>query len=509
MNEEEVRRLLLVRAVETEDAAQALFTKEDRQQATEAALAAQPPAGGADRAGRLNASDEAFLVRRAQFGFARLETRFPQIRAAERAARWPGWIDWLLPAGALILGLITNELGSGNRLNIIAFPLAGMIAWNLLVYLSLAGAALRAVSKDRGVSGRPGALVRLLQRLGSPGAGNQGQPISRALRRFSTDWVQFGGRLQQGRARRALHLAAAALAAGVLIGMYGRALSVEYRAGWESTFIEAGVLHSWLGLVLAPATALTGIGLPDAGGLEALRWSNGSGENAGPWIHLFAATAFLFIIGPRLVLAALAAARVSHLRRHMAAPGPEDFYVRRLIRSARGGGSRVRIVPYSYRADAAAQRRLQDCLSRALGEGTQTTFDPPIPYGGEDEWVEAAQFDAEVDHLIILFNLSATPEAENHGALAAGIRRRLKEERSGARLAALLDETPYRQRLGAQAEADNRLQTRRAEWERILSAQHLHPLAVDLEDPDEAELAGRLESVLIRDAGLLPQGGAG
>jgi hypothetical protein len=508
MNEEQVRRLLLVRALESEDAAEALLTREDRQQANQAAYAERPAGGGAGGRGGLDEADEAFLVRRAQFAFARLETRFPQIRGADRAAQWPRWIDWLLPAAALALGVVTNEIGSGNHLNIIAFPLAGMIVWNLLVYAMLAAGAVRAALQRRGGVPAPGALVRLVQRIGGPGGGDKGNSIERALRRFSGDWVQFAGRLQHARARRVLHLAAAALVAGVLIGMYGRALSIEYRAGWESTFIEAETLRAWLGLLLAPATWLTGIPLPDAAGLEGLRWSAGPGEIAGPWIHLYASTAFLLIIGPRLVLAAVAAARVAHMRRRMPAPGAEDFYIRRLVRSARGSGATIRIVPYSYRADADAQRRLQACLLRALGEGTQTSFDPPIPYGGEDEWLSAARFDPELDYLILLFNLSATPEAENHGVLAAGIQRRLTQERSGGRLAALLDETPYRQRLGSPVDSAERLRTRRAEWERVLSAQHLQPLAVDLDDPDEAALARRLESLLIKDAALLPQRGA-
>ncbi|HZG47249.1 MAG TPA: DUF2868 domain-containing protein [Allosphingosinicella sp.] len=508
MTEEEVRRLLLVRAVESEDGAEALMTREDRQQATQAGLAGPAPGGRARGAGRLDPSDEAFLVRRSEFAFSRLNTRFPPVQRADRAARWPRWLDWLIPLGAFVLGVVTNELGGGNRLNIIAFPLVGMIAWNLLIYVALAAGTLRsALTRNREPSAA-GGLTRLFQRMVGPRGGSDGQPIGRALSRFSSDWIHFAGGLQQSRARRALHLAAAALAAGLLVGMYGRALSIEYRAGWESTFVGAGTLHAWLAFILAPATALTGIGLPNPAGLEALRWSNGPGQIAGPWIHLYAATAFLFIIGPRLLLAALAAARVSHLRRRMPAPGLDDFYVRRLIRSARGGGATVRIIPYSYRPDSEAQRRLQDSLVRALGEGTQTSFDPPITYGGEDEWLDRATIEEEVDYLIILFNLSATPEDENHGALAAGLQRRLTHRRSGARLAAILDQTPYRQRLGTQADADQRLRTRTAEWERVLSAHHLHPLAVDLGDQDVSALAKRLESALVKDAALVPQAGA-
>jgi hypothetical protein len=305
-----------------------------------------------------------------------------------------------------------------------------------------------------------------------------------------------------------LHLAAAALAAGVLLGMYGRALAIEYRAGWESTFIGAGTLHHLLGLVLAPASALSGIALPEPAQLEALRWSNGAGENAGPWIHLYAVTALLFIIGPRLVLAGIAATRAARLRRQMPTPGPEDFYIRRLLRGARGGGAAVRVIPYSNRPDAEVQRRLQALLTRALGEGTQASFDPTIPYGGEDEWLTGVRFDSQLDHLIVLFSLSATPEAENQGALVAGLRKRLAAERSGAGLAVLLDETAYRQRLGGQSGAEDRLQTRRLAWERMLAAVQVAPVTIDLSDGDEAALATRLEAALIRDPSLLGHGRA-
>lgn len=507
MNEEEARRLLLVRAVEAEDSAEALLTREDRRQATAVALAETGEASDRQRSGRLSRADEAFLARRAQFGFDRLQTRFPQVGRADRSARWPGWIDWAVPAGALVLGIVSNELDSGNRLNIIAFPLAGMIAWNLIVYLLLAAGAARRVFSRRD-SARRGMLTRAIEGVAGPRGGNGGQPIGRALARFAADWAHYAGGLTHAHARRVLHLGAAALAAGVLLGMYGRALAIEYRAGWESTFIGAGTLHELLGLLLAPASSLSGIALPSAERLEALRWSNGIGEIAGPWIHLYAVTAFLFIIGPRLVLAALAAARAHRLRRHMAVPGTEDFYIRRLLRGARGGGASVRIIPYSTHPDAAAQERLRKLLAQVLGEGTQTQFDPPIAYGEEDEWLGRARLDGEADHLVILFNLSATPEAENHGALVGGVRRRLAEGRSGAGLAVLLDETAFRQRLGAQSGARGRLETRRQAWERVMAAQQVDPLAIDLEDGDEVTLAGRLEAALIRDPKLLAARGA-
>jgi hypothetical protein len=323
MTEEEARRFLLVRAVESEDAEAALLTREDREQARDAGLSASA-----------RDADDAFLTARAGFAYARLRTRYPQVERAEAAARWPSWVNWALPLAALAIGLFFNELSGGNRLNIIAFPLLGTLAWNLLLYVILLAAWLGRLRRRDA----PPARTWLERLVGSgSAAGGGGHPLlSRAFARFGTDWLRHGGPLTHARVRRNLHLSAAALAVGILIGMYWRALSVEYRAGWESTFVGPATLHGLLQAVLGPASAVTGIGLPSPDRLTALRWSEGNGEIAGPWIHLWAATATLFIIGPRLVLAALSALRAWRLRRRLPVPGREDFYVRRLLREARG-----------------------------------------------------------------------------------------------------------------------------------------------------------------------------
>ena len=58
--------------------------------------------------------------------------------------------------------------------------------------------------------------------------------------------------------------------------------------------------------VLAPASALSGIALPDAASFSALRFTPdnpGAGAPAAPWIHLIALTLALVVVVPRLVLA--------------------------------------------------------------------------------------------------------------------------------------------------------------------------------------------------------------
>jgi hypothetical protein len=492
MNEEEARRFLLVRAVESSDPAAALLTREDRQAATHAARAQADGRWG----------DGAFLSARADFAYRRLATRFPPVERAAKATRWPSFVSWALPLGAFILGLLGNELAGGNRLNIIAFPLLGTLLWNLAVYLILLGGLIAALGRG-GEPPRPPLLARWLAGAGGHRRFGAHQPLAGALGRFAGGWVTHAGRLITARTRRTLHLSAAALAAGIVAGMYLRALSVEYRAGWESTFIGSETLHALLSVVLAPASALTGIAVPDPGRLTSLQWSAGPGENAAPWIHLWAATALLFIIGPRLVLALLSAAAAFRLKRRLPGPGREDFYVRRLLREVRGEGANVRIIPYSFHPSPEAVRRLQHLLAAALGESVRTQADPPISYGGEDEWLAAARFGADTDHLLILFNLAATPEAENHGALVTGIRSALRRERSGAGLAAILDETAYRERLAGQAGADARIDSRRRAWAQVL--QGTAHVAVDLASEDEAALVQKLESALVRDPSLVPE----
>lgn len=506
MNEWEARRLYLVRAIELEDAAETVLTREDRQQATGIAIAELPHKGHHGR----RTADDSFLARRSDFAFSRVESRFPAVGHACRKFQWPAMADWAVPLGALVLGLATNEIDNGSRLSIIAFPLIGMLVWNLGVYALLAAGPLKFITR-RLRSPRAGFLLRLLSaKAASISLDRSQQPaLARALSRFAADWFGAASQLTARRLARTLHLAAASLAAGVVAGMYLRALSIEYLAGWESTFINPGTLRNILGVVLGPASFLTGIPLADAEHLQTIRWTSGTGgENAGPWIHLYATTAAIFIIGPRLTLAAGNALAAFRMREHFPIPGREDFYTRRLLRSARGQPAAVQVIPYSFHASEQMHRRLQRVLEEVLGDGVRVVINTAIPYGGEDEWLAGAHIGDDVDHVVLLFNLSSTPEAENQGALVAGLRRRLAENGSGAGLTALLEESAYRQRLAGQPGTAHRLESRRLAWSEMLGPHGVRPLSVDLDNRDLASLARQLEGALIKESALAPKGGA-
>ena len=496
MTEDEARDVELVRAVELEDRGGVLLTTEDRAQADARARAM------GDGAGRKG--ETAFIARRAQFAAARLATRHPGIAGVLGRTRWPRWPGIVLPAAALIAGFLANEIGAGHRLDLLAIPLLGTIGWNLAVYLWV---AVEAVSGKGGGIAHP--LLRAIGRLG--GAARRdfdaGSPIARAARDFQARWAAASAPVAGARIGRTLHLGAALFAAGLIGGIYLRALVVEYRAGWESTFLGPEAVHGLIALILGPASAITGVAIPGVAEMAAMRWTGpgaglaAGGVNAAPWIHLYTATIVGLIIVPRLLLALGQGTRAWRLARHFPVPGREDFYIRRLLRSAGGAPGIARITPYAYRPDAETRRRLTDALRAALGDGAQVRFDTAVDYGAEDGWLAAHPGDPDDDYHLLLFTLSATPEAENHGALAGELARRIADGAPGTVLAAVIDESPYRAHFAGQSGLEDRIAARLEAWRNVLAGAGIVPLGVDLAAMPDDALACRIES------GLLPDGG--
>ena len=219
---------------------------------------------------------ERFIAERARHALQRLAPREPA------AARWlerRWWRRrWIVIAALVALRARRRwptAIGGSQRINLLAPPLWGVLAWNVVVYLVLAARAL-------------GALLRA-RPLGARAAGARAAHGARGSRRLRAR-IEAGGSATPhcGRSRRSglrsarpladaaraavlLHAGAAALALGLIAGMYLRGLVLDYRVGWESTFLVAEAVHALLATVLAPAAALSGIALPDAAAFAALR----------------------------------------------------------------------------------------------------------------------------------------------------------------------------------------------------------------------------------------------
>ncbi|MEO8408698.1 MAG: DUF2868 domain-containing protein [Oxalobacteraceae bacterium] len=486
MKEAQARNVLLIRAIELSDTGAAILPREDRQWAGETARAQVPP--GAD--------PQDFLARRAELLRTWLHNQQVELQPFDLLARWPRWLYWALPLAAFVLGALANEMTAGQRINIVSLPLLAMLAWNALVYLLL---MLNALGRLLGMRTKSATLAQLLGGLTGPGQTHlpKGSPLHASLARFGRDWLAFSGPQMAQRAACILHLSAALLAAGTLSGMYVRGLGLEYLAGWESTFLNADTLESLLHLVLGPAAQLTGIALATAAQLAAIEW-NGlqAGENAARWIHLYAATVALFIILPRLLLAAVAASHANRLQQRFPLADRSDPYLRRLLASPNDKDMLVSVMPYSYHPAAAARQRLGDLLNSALGQASRIEFTPTIPYGGEDEYLDLlreitddAKTPATVHSVhnvyVVLFSAAATPEHEIQGALMEELHRLLTQRKNPSQLLAILDQSPYRQRLSGQAGADERLAERRRGWQQMLQKYQAQVVVLDLGCDDD------------------------
>jgi hypothetical protein len=305
-----------------------------------------------------------------------------------------------------------------------------------------------------------------------------------AAQRFSREWTLLAMPLWQQRAARLLHGAAACLALGMIAGLYLRGIALEFRANWQSTFLGAGDVSRILGVVLAPGEWLTGIRVPDAAHLESIA---GGGENAAPWIHLYAATILVVVIAPRLVLAAMASFRERRLATRF--PVPLDTpYVDRLLRAWREGTAPIVVVPYSFDVPDASREGLVRLLARVHPAGVDVDWLAPVTYG-DDAVPDTKRGRAGI---VALFNLSATPEPETQGAFVTAL---IAAAPPGVPVVTVVDASQFAARF---ADAPRVAERERA-WRNVLEAAHVEPVFVRLAEPDavqaDAELARQLDRV--------------
>lgn len=460
VDETTARQILMVRAFETATPDSPLWTEQDRAWATRLARETMDK----------DAGPEGFVAERARHAMQRLEPRDAGI------GRWlnlrlgrGSWL-WLAALAGLLAGLLMDAVGGTQRINLLAPPVWGVLLWNLLVYLALLLRPMKQAGPGNGW------LRRLVRALWTPGRPRK----NAALTAYAAAWSEISTPLAAARAALLLHLAAAALALGLIGGMYLRGLALDYRAGWQSTFLDAPAVHAVLARALAPASALTGIAVPDVGSLAAQRIGPGetATADAAPWIHLYATMLGLFVVAPRALFALWAAFRGWRLSRRWALPWQEPYF-QRLMRQHSRRRAQVQVVPHAAAASAQSALSLRTLLVPSLGEDFDLRVTAPVAYG-EEENAEALAAEPDTTLRLALFDLGATPEAEAQGRLIAALRT------SPATLILITDEAAFLRRFDAFPE---RIAERRAAWQHFAETERLPWLAVDLERPDPTAAA--------------------
>jgi hypothetical protein len=461
MDEKTAMAVTAVRAVETADRARTMWTDADRAWASRAA---------AEVVGE-SAGDEAFVARRALLALERLRQRKDRVARLASAWRWRPWVGVATVLAAFVIGAVFDAVGE-RRINILYSPVAPLALWNLVVYLFLAAHFV----VRYGERGTPGPLVSALTWIAG-GVRRTGSRDEAAVATFVEQWAAVASPVYTARATRILHFAAAALALGVIAGMYMRGIALEYRATWESTFLTPDAVHTLVSIFYAPGSLATHVPVPDAVHVAAIRAP--ASENAATWLHLMAATLAVVVLAPRLVLA-VGSALVERYRAGHLVPAFDDAYFQRLLRGYRSGTLRVTVVPYSFTVDPSVVTTLQSLLARAFGGEVAATLAPSVTYGDEDRMVMDRTGGAL---LVALFNAAATPEREAHGRFLAAL------AQGGREVVMAVDEAAVNERFGPE-----QAKSRREAWREVAAEHGLTPVFVDLDHPDVDAFESALSS---------------
>jgi Protein of unknown function (DUF2868) len=505
MHQRSLRTVLLIQAIEETDRAGEVIPLADRADASRAVVressklsearlrAAHPsaappgavPPGQAQTPALLSSQTETFLIRRAERLLERLRTRSPAVVHILALAGGVTWLGRFVLLVATAAGVSLSALDGSRRINILAFPLIGLIAWNLFVYVLLLVTWIRtrgrhatgfwsAAMYEHWIAGRIESLMRRSTRYNVP--------LSTGLRRFAAEWGTLSRPILFLRAKRLLHLAAALLAIGLIIGLYVRGIVLRYEAGWESTFLGPGSAHALVSVLYGPASALSGISYGSAAEIAKLRWTaTGGGGDAASWIHLIAITAVLYIVLPRLLAAAVASLTLWRASRRAPIPPSLIGYARTLVMGVGSGaaGEIASVVPYAYEPKAPSVAGLESLLAATLGANLKVEMRAPVRYGDE-ETVAARLAATGATWHVILMTLAATPEVENHGAFLSAWRDWLARNATSSPLLILIDEGPYAARMRGEAAFEQRVQERRKLWREFVAGYGLRASFADL-----------------------------
>ncbi len=349
MHERAARRVVLAHAIEAGDGQGRLLAQAEREQIDAQAREAAMPGGATEPV----IAPERFLDLRAQRVIAAIEARQPSLAALQDPGSWQGWLTLALPLGTVAMGVLTDVVANPHRVDLVSLPLLAIVGWNLVSYLLLLlGWTLgRRRSPAAGETQRRRAEGLLHWRRGGARVGAEVAAF------FHLRWQRATRALSVVRLKKVLHLAAAGWAVGVALSLLARGLVVEYRVGWESTFLDAGQVHAILSLLRLPALLLFPFEPFSVQEVASLRFGAGGGALGGArWVLMYVALLAVVVVLPRLALAAWSHWRERVLARRVPIDTGDPYYRRVLsLLSA----ARVHLALVTHRAsDREALRRV-------------------------------------------------------------------------------------------------------------------------------------------------------
>jgi hypothetical protein len=467
MNPDTIQKLLLTRAAEEADSRGEQIPFAEREAATRQALAVAGEPGPSATGNKIRENQWRFLAARAGVLHERAQALTGEISVPLQTGR----IGAGLCLVALVAGFASHVAGLTHSFDLLALPLMLILLWNAVVY----GICILGWIRKPGTDGGHGLIARLVGSKIHSLDGSQPQNKARAayvksvaswLRSWVTPAVASW-----------FHAGSACFVLGLLAAIYLRGLNKEYVVGWESTWLGAREVGAVVGGLLAPASWISGIPVPDSPeDWERLKRVPGNaGENAGPWIHLYAITMIGWIVLPRLVLSWVASARARRLR---ISPPPwhaEEPYLRRILSLARQDGDfSIAILAFDIKNagmmhDGAYRDALERLVRETWGQGARPCWLEGAAYGDEDGILSGAWADAvRCDGALLLVDIHATPEDEVHGALLDAVVKHFAASRRG--VLTVLETSRFH---------PERTRSRLALWQELASKRNINLLPVD------------------------------
>jgi hypothetical protein len=350
LDEVSARRIVLVQAVELADPQGRLVSIAERAEADRQAAAA---ARGIDNGAGI-AAITLFLRTRSGLLLSQLGRRDPAVASLQEQGAAGRWMGAGIPAGALLLGIFTDQVANPHQVNLLSKPLLLLLLWNALVYLVL----FATLFKKARASPRLPRFAPLRHWLAgfADWRRRRWHLRTEVTASFLGRWHTVTAALTGQRVTRVMHLAAAAWALGVALSLFFGGVWASYGVQWESTFLGAADVHAFLSVLFKPVTAL----FPWASfSLEEVRSLRAAGPMPSPrdavdnftgrrWVFLYTMLLGLAIVLPRLVLAIVAWWRERKLAREVRLD-LDDGYYQRLV--AVLSPARVQLCLYAQRGE--------------------------------------------------------------------------------------------------------------------------------------------------------------
>jgi hypothetical protein len=290
---------------------------------------------------------------------------------------------------------------------------------------------------------------------------------------FMAEWRALSSVVDGARSRAVMHAAAAMLGLGVIAGFYARGLTTDYALGWESTFLNADSMHTLVHWLLGPASAISGVSLPDRETIAELRVVAGGqatgGGAAAALVHLNALSLLLVVVLPRSLLAAITWRQALRQRRNF--PLPARLRTRGQARAARAPSGDLGQVVIIVHGPIEAARAKALAVALPSPKPVRTL---EVASGDED----GAIMPTAAHTLVFLASMIATPEIETHGRLLA----RLRQALPAARFLIALDTEPFERRFG---QWPARIDERRNAWRAFAEEARVALAMLDLASGDD------------------------